>query len=91
MGQLERFGGTFVGATNLRESLDLTVFRRFDFKVRFDYLKPDQAWLLFKAMVGSMKASMRPSEASQLKARLGHLQHMTPGGFRCHKAQISHA
>jgi hypothetical protein len=31
------------------------VFRQFDFKVGFDYLKPDQAWLLFKAMVGDMK------------------------------------
>ena len=52
LGELERFGGTFVGATNLKESLDQAVFRRFDFKVGFDYLKPEQAWLLFKAMVG---------------------------------------
>ena len=81
MGELERFGGTFVGATNLKESLDQAVFRRFDFKVGFDYLKPEQAWLLFKAMAAGLKVSMRPSEAAQLKARLAHLHHLTPGDF----------
>jgi len=81
LGELERFGGTFVGATNLKKSLDLAVFRRFDFKVGFDYLKPDQAWLLFKSMVGSMKVSMRPSEIGLFKARLAHLHHLTPGDF----------
>jgi len=81
LGELERFGGTFVGATNLKESLDLAVFRRFDFKVGFDYLKLDQAWLLFKAMVGSMRVSLHPSEAGQLQARLACLHHLTPGDF----------
>jgi SpoVK/Ycf46/Vps4 family AAA+-type ATPase len=78
LGQLERFSGTFVGATNLRESLDLAVFRRFDFKVGFDYLKQEQAWLLFKAIAEKMKVSFHPSEAEQLKARLAHLHHLTP-------------
>lgn len=81
LGELERFGGTFVGATNLRDSLDLAVFRRFDFKVGFSYLKPEQAWLLFKAMAENMKVSMRPSEAGQFKARLAHLHYLTPGDF----------
>jgi transitional endoplasmic reticulum ATPase len=81
LGELERFGGTFVGATNLRDSLDLAVFRRFDFKVGFDYLKPDQAWLLFTAMVGSMRVYMRPSVAGQIKGRLARLRHLTPGDF----------
>jgi transitional endoplasmic reticulum ATPase len=81
LGELERYGGTFIGATNLRDSLDLAVFRRFDFNVGFDYLKLDQAWLLFKAMVGDMKLPMRPSEAGQLKARLARLHHLTPGDF----------
>lgn len=81
LGQLERFGGTFVGATNLREILDLAVFRRFDFKVGFDYLRQDQAWLLFRAMVGDLKVPIHPSEAGQLKARLAQLHHLTPGDF----------
>jgi len=81
LGELERFRGMFVGATNLKSSLDLAVFRRFDFKVGFDYLKPDQAWLLFKAMAKDLKAPLPVSEAEQFKARLTHLHHLTPGDF----------
>jgi transitional endoplasmic reticulum ATPase len=81
LGQLERFGGTFVGATNLRNSLDLAVFRRFDFKVGFDYLKPEQAWLLFKAMAKDLQAHLPLSEIRPFQARLARLHHLTPGDF----------
>jgi transitional endoplasmic reticulum ATPase len=81
LGELERFAGTFVGATNLQDSLDLAVFRRFDFKVGFDYLKPVQAWLLFKAIAACLMVPILPSEAEQLKARLARLHHLTPGDF----------
>jgi transitional endoplasmic reticulum ATPase len=81
LGELERFRGTFVGATNLKSSLDLAVFRRFDFKVGFDYLQPDQAWLLFKAMAKDLREPMRPSEAGEFKTRLARLHHLTPGDF----------
>jgi len=81
LGEVERFRGTFVAATNLRESLDLAVFRRFDFKVWFNYLKPEQAWLLFKAVTKDLKVSVCPSEAGQFKARLARLHHLTPGDF----------
>ena len=81
LGELERYGGTFVGATSLRESLDSAVFRRFDFKVGFDYLEPDQGWVLFTAMVDNLKVSIRPSEIGDLKGRLARLHHLTPGDF----------
>jgi SpoVK/Ycf46/Vps4 family AAA+-type ATPase len=81
LGELERFRGTFVGATNIKDSLDQAVFRRFDFKVGFDYLKPKQAWLLFKAMAADLKVSISTSEAGQFKARLARLHHLTPGDF----------
>ncbi|MFA4902275.1 MAG: ATP-binding protein [Desulfobaccales bacterium] len=81
LGQLERFGGTFVGATNLKESLDLAVFRRFDFKVGFTYLKPEQAWLLFKAMAKDLQAHLPLSEIGPFQARLARLHHLTPGDF----------
>jgi transitional endoplasmic reticulum ATPase len=81
LGELERYGGTFVGATNLKETLDLAVFRRFDFKVGFDYLKVNMAWLLFKATGENLKVSLCPSEAEQVKARLALLDHLTPGDF----------
>jgi transitional endoplasmic reticulum ATPase len=81
LGQLERFGGTFVGATNLKGTLDLAVFRRFDFKVRFDYLKQEQVWLLFKAMAADLKVPTHPSEVGKFKARMARLHHLTPGDY----------
>lgn len=88
LGELERFGGTFVGATNLKESLDQAVFRRFDFKVGFDYLRPEQAWLLFKAMVKNLKVPLPLTEVGQLKARLTHFHYLTPGDFAVIRRKI---
>jgi SpoVK/Ycf46/Vps4 family AAA+-type ATPase len=42
--QLESFSGIFVASTNLMENLDQAAMRRFDLKIKFDYLKHDQAW-----------------------------------------------
>ena len=46
--QMECFNGIFIASTNLMGSLDPAALRRFDMKVKFDYLKPAQAWQLFK-------------------------------------------
>jgi hypothetical protein len=62
-------------------SLDLALFRRFDFKVGFDYLKPEQAWLVLKAMAKDLQVPMHPSEAGQLQAKLARLHQLTPGDF----------
>ena len=45
--QMENFNGVFVCATNFMEHLDQAAMRRFSFKLKFDYLKPDQSELLF--------------------------------------------
>lgn len=45
--QMEAFGGVFVASTNLMEGLDQAALRRFDLKVKFGYLQPEQAWQLF--------------------------------------------
>ncbi|MBW6608203.1 ATP-binding protein, partial [Salmonella enterica subsp. enterica serovar Weltevreden] len=44
--QMESFSGVFVASTNLMEGLDQAALRRFDLKVKFDYLRADQAWAL---------------------------------------------
>jgi len=44
--QIEAFNGIFICTTNLMEKLDQASLRRFDFKVKFDYLKPDQNWAM---------------------------------------------
>lgn len=45
---MESFNGVFIATTNLCESLDKASLRRFDMKIEFGYLKPEQASPLFK-------------------------------------------
>ena len=41
--QIESFPGIFIASTNLRDNLDQAALRRFDIKIRFDYLLPKQS------------------------------------------------
>ena len=43
---MEEFDGILFCATNLKENLDPATMRRFDFKIHFDYLEPEQATLI---------------------------------------------
>ena len=45
--QMESFNGIFICTTNLMEKLDDASLRRFDFKIRFDYLTETQRMNLF--------------------------------------------
>ncbi len=45
--QLESFEGIFLASTNLMDGLDLAASRRFDYKIRIDYLTHEQAWRIF--------------------------------------------
>jgi SpoVK/Ycf46/Vps4 family AAA+-type ATPase len=76
--QLEVFSGVFIASTNLMGNLDAAALRRFDFKVRFDYLKPAQAEALLSAYLA--KASLPALSPSDL-ARLRSLDVLTPGDF----------
>ncbi len=72
--QMENFDGLFICSTNLMNDLDQASLRRFAIKVKFDYLKPDQAWkMLKKECVG--KATARDREAISAMANLA------PGDF----------
>lgn len=46
--QMEQFKGIFIASTNLVKHLDLASLRRFDFKLEFKPLKPEQAWAVFQ-------------------------------------------
>ena len=76
--QMEGFAGVFIASTNLMDGLDPAALRRFDVKVRLDYLRPPQAWTLLQrhcAQIGL--AAPGPTE----QARLARLQQLTPGDF----------
>jgi hypothetical protein len=46
--QMESFPGVFIASTNLMAGLDQAALRRFDLKVKFDFLRPEQAWELLR-------------------------------------------
>lgn len=78
--QMESFDGIFICTTNLLERLDQASLRRFTFKVRFDYLKPEQRRTLFEATWHRLNPQGGPLD-EPLHRRLAHLENLTPGDF----------
>lgn len=76
--QMEAFSGVFIASTNLMDGLDQAALRRFDLKVKFDYLRPTQAWDLFEVHRKSLDLPKPGKAARSTMARLGNL---TPGDF----------
>ena len=71
---MEEFDGILLCSTNLRDNLDPATMRRFDFKITFDYLKPDQACELALDLMEVLKVKPGKEERSQLRAALGKLE-----------------
>ena len=78
LSQMESFSGILVASTNLMDGLDQAALRRFDLKLKFDYLKPDQAWTLFERQCQALGL---PTPPGALKRELDHLRVLTPGDF----------
>ena len=53
--QMENFDGIFIATTNLIDNLDQASLRRFDLKMKFDYLLPNQAKKLFLKECSDLK------------------------------------
>ena len=73
--QMESFQGIFIASTNLMENLDQASMRRFDLKVKFDYLSPAQVESMFKLYSNNFKLSQTGN------VRLAMLTNLTPGDF----------
>lgn len=76
--QMEVFDGIFVASTNLMQGMDSAALRRFDLKVKFDYLRTDQSWEL---LVNYTQRLGLDSPATALKQRLDRLEFLAPGDF----------
>ena len=78
--QLESFDGIFIATSNRYEQLDTAMMRRFDLKVAFDWLEPEQLHSLLTAVFKS-----KPSELKALQEicprSLSHLQ-VSPGNLQ---------
>lgn len=76
--QMEGFDGVFVASTNLMDGLDRAALRRFDLKLCFNYLRPDQAWQIFERQALALGL---PPPGKEIKASLTGLRDLTPGDF----------
>ncbi|QOL48538.1 AAA family ATPase [Massilia litorea] len=76
--RMESFSGVFVASTNLMEGLDPAALRRFDLKIRFDYLLPDQAAALLERFC--MHLGLAAPGAADLW-QLHALRTLAPGDF----------
>lgn len=79
--QMESFAGLLLATTNRLEALDPAVLRRFDLKVRFDYLDSERVWTLFVRACTALAVRVPRNAADSLKARLANLDTLTPGDF----------
>jgi hypothetical protein len=62
------------------DNLDHAVMRRFDLKIKFDYLAVEGAWSLLQSYC---KALGLPEPETALRPRLKHIANLTPGDFAC--------
>ncbi len=76
--QIESFPGVLIASTNLCDVLDQAAFRRFDFKVKFDFLRPEQAVALLRRHAATLGLS-EPSVGEA--ARMSRFAKLTPGDF----------
>ncbi len=80
--QMESYDGLFLCSTNLMDSLDQAVLRRFDLKIRFGYLKPEQSWAMFLQTLNGMGCRIDdPQLVTAIQQRLHRLSTLTPGDY----------
>ena len=75
--QMESFDGIFIATTNLIDNLDKACLRRFDLKLEFGYLLPEQAQNLFKKECTLLKVKFDENAAK----KVSNLGLLTPGDF----------
>lgn len=76
--QMESFGGVFIASTNLLVGLDSAALRRFDLKLKFDYLQTPQALQLLQGHCRHLGLS---EPTPQDCDHLAKLTQLTPGDY----------
>jgi len=80
--QMEEFKGILIMSTNFMDHLDNAALRRFDFKIRFDYLDFDQCWAFFNRLLGMhQEQPFAAINVEGYESRLKRLSLLTPGDF----------
>ena len=81
---MESFPGVFMASTNLMDGLDQAALRRFDLKVKFDFLQPGQAIELLRRHCAE---NALPAPAPVDERTLSRLHMLTPGDFAAVRRQ----
>lgn len=72
---MEKFNGIMIGATNLKDSMDPAVLRRFTYKLEFKYLDDKGKDIFFER---AFRTTLSDVEVE----RLHQIENLTPGDFR---------
>jgi transitional endoplasmic reticulum ATPase len=67
---MEEYEGILVCSTNLKGRLDPATMRRFDFKINFDYLNPEQACEVALDLLEALKVKLSKESRGQLRIAL---------------------
>ena len=77
--QMERFRGILICTTNMLQGLDGASIRRFNHKIKFDYLKPEGNVIFYKRLMASLASD---SFNENIENELRSIRQLTPGDFR---------
>lgn len=82
--QMENFEGIFIASTNFMQSLDSASLRRFDIKIKFDYMNANQTLMMFQDLASQLNLAI--DDATIRKLNKLHL--ITPGDFAAVKRKL---
>jgi replication-associated recombination protein RarA len=77
--QMEGFEGIFIASTNLIDTLDAASLRRFDFKIKFDYLTRSQRRGMLARVATEPDVKLGADECA--RQTIDRLEWLTPGDF----------
>ena len=77
--QLETFDGIFIASTNFLDGVDPAALRRFDYKIKIDYMRSDQARMMLSQHLHAWGIDLNPTHCSW--GDLKNLDRLTPGDF----------
>jgi SpoVK/Ycf46/Vps4 family AAA+-type ATPase len=75
--QTESYKGIFVASTNLMDHIDAATMRRFDLKIRFSFMTPDQTVAMLANCLGVL--GLLPDDKAGMDIQ--SLRNLTPGDF----------
>lgn len=76
--RIESYPGILIASTNLVDRLDVASLRRFDLKLFFDYLQPDQ---IRRLLISHCKNLQLPAPNALELSSASNLESITPGDF----------